>query len=245
MNQTQTVGRALDILFALAESGSALTVKEIAEKVSIPASTVYRLIRTLELNDVVTRKAHGEISLGVKLFQLAQSLYKQFEEELLMVSSPFLNKLTKSLNETSFLAVRRGDEGITVKFVEGNRLIRFVTHNGKSHALTEGATGKSILAFEEETFIHKIISETENGSTNLLKELQTIRVQGYAKTVGEVDEDTLAVAAPIYNPSNRVIASITVAGPKDRFNEQLLEKTITEVQFYASQITYMLKQGNI
>src|SRR5690606_19846761 len=58
-NGTQTLARALDILFALAEAESTLSVSEIAERVSIPESTTYRLLQTLEQNGVVERRAKG------------------------------------------------------------------------------------------------------------------------------------------------------------------------------------------
>ncbi len=64
MNGTQTLGRAIDILFVLAESGTTLTVSEIAEKVGIPDSTAYRFIQTLIKNGFVERKGRGQIGLA-------------------------------------------------------------------------------------------------------------------------------------------------------------------------------------
>ena len=119
MDQTQTVGRALDILFVLAEAETTLTVSEISEKVPLPESTAYRLIKTLELNGVVERKSRGQISLGMRIMDLARSLHQQIDRDLLTIARPIMQELTEKLNETSLLVVRRGTIGITVQHIEG------------------------------------------------------------------------------------------------------------------------------
>ncbi|MFC5588962.1 IclR family transcriptional regulator [Sporosarcina soli] len=246
MNQTQTVGRALDILFVLAESGKTLTVGEIAERVPLPESTAYRLVKTLELNGVIERREKGQISLGMRIMDLARSLHQQIDQNLLTISRPIMDSLTERLNETSLLVVRRGDVGVTVQFAEGNRLIGYLTKNGKIHQLDRGASGKSILAFENSKFINGIMKEAdETFREELEHELEKIRHQGYAQTVGEVDSDTLAVAAPIFDESNSVIASLSILGPKERFPEDILNKTIDEVVKSANEITKKVKKNQI
>lgn len=238
MDQTQTVGRALDILFVLAEAEKTMTVSEIAEKVPLPESTTYRLIKTLELNGVVERKSRGQISLGMRIMDLARSLHQQIDRDLLTIARPIMEELTEKLNETSLLVVRRGTIGITVQYVEGKRLIGLVTKNGNTHPLHRGASGKAILAFENGKTINKILAtEKEEEPDKLYIELEEIRKTNFIKTVGEVDSDTLAVAAPIFDEFNRVIASISIVGPKDRFSEDATKMTIVEVMKASEEIT--------
>ncbi|MND05056.1 Bacterial transcriptional regulator [compost metagenome] len=56
-------------------------------------------------------------------------------------------------------------------------------------------------------------------------------------TVGEVDPDVCGIAAPIFDGYRRVIASLTVAGPKDRFSEECRERTIRLVVEMAGRIS--------
>nr|WP_255726801.1 IclR family transcriptional regulator C-terminal domain-containing protein [Sporosarcina sp. ACRSM] len=157
-----------------------------------------------------------------------------------------MDSLTERLNETSLLVVRRGDVGVTVQFAEGNRLIGYLTKNGKIHQLDRGASGKSILAFENTKFINGIIKEAdETFREELVQELKKIRHQGYAQTVGEVDSDTLAVAAPIFDENDSVIASLSILGPKERFPEEILSKTIEEVVKSANEITKKVKKNQL
>ena len=230
MNQTQTVGRALDILFVLAAEEDTLTVSQIAEKVPLPESTTYRLIKTLELNGVVERKAKGQISLGMRIMDLAKSLHQQIDRDLLTIARPIMDNLTEKLNESSLLVVRRGTVGITVQHAEGKRLIGLVTKNGSTHPLHRGATGKAILAFENEKIIENVLKmENEENPEAFLKEFEEIRKRKMIKTTGEVESNTLAVAAPIFDKYNRILASLSVVGPKDRFDEETTQQTINAV----------------
>ena len=64
VNKTQTLERALDIIFSLAEAETILTVSEIAEKVAIPESTAYRLIKSLEQYGMVERNQSDKSGLA-------------------------------------------------------------------------------------------------------------------------------------------------------------------------------------
>lgn len=246
MSQTQTVGRALDILFVLAEAGKPLTVSEIAQRVPLPESTAYRLVKTLELNGVVERKSKGQISLGMKIVELAKSLHRQLDQNLLSLSRPVMEKLTETFNETSLLVVRRGDIGVTVQYVEGNRLIGLVVKNGNIHPLHKGASGKAILAFEQSKVIEKILASLDKDmAAKVYEELREIRQDGHVVTVGEVDPDTFAAAAPIFDSEGDVIASLALVGPQIRFNEPVVLSAIEHVKESANLISRRMKQYKI
>lgn len=241
MNQTQTVGRALDILFLLAEKKETLTVSEISERVPIPESTAYRLIKTLEHYGVVERKGKGEIGLGLRIMDLARTLQHQIDQDLLTISLPIMERLTEKLNESSLLVIRQGSVGVTVQHVEGKQLIGLVTKKGSTHPLERGATGKAILAFEDEKFIHNIVMREEKPK-KLKEELEEIRKKGYVKTIGEVEQDTLAVASPIFNGHDKVIGSLSIVGPISRFDEKATTLTIEEVVKAAQAINDAIKE---
>ncbi|MFF2092775.1 IclR family transcriptional regulator [Paenibacillus sp. NPDC058174] len=244
MNGTQTLGRAIDILFVLAESGSTLTVSEIAEKVGIPDSTAYRFIQTLIKNGFVERKGRGQIGLGLRIFDLARSLSQQIEKELLTIARPIMEDLTGLTNETTVLFVRSGSKAICIENVTSRRLVRLTIENGRILPLNSGASGKILLAYESDKIIGemtKVFEEDKSADkTALLKELQQIRDNGYSMTLGEVDTDVFAVAAPIFDPQQRIVASLSAAGPVHRLNEQEMPKLIQDVKAAAAQISCKL-----
>ncbi|GAA4849330.1 IclR family transcriptional regulator [Paenibacillus vulneris] len=222
MNGSQTLVRALDIIFALGDAESMLTVTQIAEKVSIPESTAYRLIQTLEKNGILERKEKGQISLGLRILDLARSLHYQMDRELYMIARPFMERLTEQVQETTVLAVRVGSSTCVILAIESRRFLRFVVENGRTFPIELGATGKSILAFEKKKVVEKILNAIVDKETRkeVNASIEAIKEHGYAVTLGEVDQNIFGVAAPIFDDQGQVVASLTVAGPKERFGDQ-------------------------
>jgi DNA-binding IclR family transcriptional regulator len=242
MNGTQTLERAIDILFVLAESGTTLTVSEIAEKVGIPDSTAYRFIQTLIKSGFVERKGRSRIGLGLRIFDLSRSLSQQIEKELLVIARPIMEELTALTGETSVLFVRSGSKAICVENVTSPRLIRLSIENGRVLPLNSAASGKTLLAYENEKTIEEMCKLFADNTTNpvLLQELQSIRNDGYCFTLGEVDTDAFAIAAPVLDPQQRIIASLSAAGPIHRLSEKEIPLFIQHVKAAASQISCKL-----
>lgn len=242
MNGTQTLERAIDILFVLAESGSTLTVSEIAERVGIPDSTAYRFIQSLIKSGFVERKGRSQIALGLRIFDLARSLSQQIEKELLTIARPIMEELTALTNETTVLFVRSGSKAICIENITSPRLIRMSIENGRVLPLNSGASGKALLAFENDKIIEDMCRQLAEGTSKseLLQELGGIREQGYCFTRGEVDNDAFAIAAPIFDPQQRIVASLAAAGPVHRLSEAEVPIFIQYVKEAAARISCKL-----
>jgi IclR family acetate operon transcriptional repressor len=63
----------------------------------------------------------------------------------------------------------------------------------------------------------------------LLKELEEIRVRGYAIDEREVDEGTRCVGAPVFDSSGQVAAAMSIAGPAYRLTLDTLHQFAGEV----------------
>lgn len=243
MSEIKTLNRAFDILFLLTESEETLSVSEIAARTEIPESTTYRLIQSLEKKEVIHRQT-GKISLGTRILDMAKTIYEQLNQNLVTYASPIMEQLSKEINETSILVIRRGNIGVTVHYVNSSHLIGFVASNGRTHPLHLGASGKAILAFESNHYIDTFIREAKiKDKEKLLSELSHIKSEGYVKTTGEVDLNIVGIAAPIFDQTNMITASLSVIGPEDRFSTEITEKTIASVKRAANEITKKLCEG--
>ncbi|OPH57912.1 hypothetical protein BC351_04740 [Paenibacillus ferrarius] len=239
MNGTQTLSRALDILFAMAEADGALSVSDIAQKVSIPESSIYRFLQTLEQNGIVERRGKGQIVLGMRILDLARSLSQQVHRELVPFALPIMETLTTATNETSLLFIRSGINAICIQNVKSRALIQYSTENGRILPLHLGASSKAILAYETEKVIETVTEKLskEADCEALLQDLKKIREQGYALSHGEADQDVFAIGAPVFDSRGSLIASVSIAGPKYRFDEQLKLKSIQAVMDAAENIS--------
>ena len=231
VNKTQTLDRAFDIIFSLAEAETILTVSEIAEKVAIPESTAYRLIKSLEQYGMVERKSVGQIRLGVRILDLARSLQQQMDRELITIARPIMEELTEKVNETSILCVRSAAQVICVQSIDTRQILRLSVEIGKILPLYLGASGKAILAFEHERTIEQLVRTISDVSKkqSLNEEIEKIRQRGYCMTFGEVDTNIFGLAVPIFDSEKRVIASLTVAGPTERWTKENSEEFVNKV----------------
>jgi DNA-binding IclR family transcriptional regulator len=74
----------------------------------------------------------------------------------------------------------------------------------------------------------------------LFKSLKQIARDGYAISVGEIESDVAAVAAPILTPSGHVTAAMSVAVPVSRFSEQFTERAMARLAAAVAKVSEQL-----
>jgi DNA-binding IclR family transcriptional regulator len=130
--------------------------------------------------------------------------------------------------ETVALAVLADGYRVFVSQIESQHELRWVVQIGQRVPLYLGAAAKVMLAFlpdaEQERAIGKfdykpLTSNTPKNPAELRRQLLEIRASGVAKALGERVSGIVAVAAPVFDYTDRVIASVTVCGAQERFGE--------------------------
>ena len=93
------------------------------------------------------------------------------------------------------------------------------------------------MAYSSPDIIEAIINQglkkyTKNTITDpdkLRSHLNEIREHGYAYSVEEFSEGVITIAAPIYDYTGKVIAALSVVGPKQRIQQQ-------KIPFFAKKV---------
>ncbi len=75
--------------------------------------------------------------------------------------------------------------------------------------------------------------------------LSHIRKQGWAYTAGETFEDVAAVAIPIFTENEKILGSLSIAGPVYRFSEEEAAKKVQILQKYQLEIQSFLGRSAI
>jgi len=129
--------------------------------------------------------------------------------------------------------------------VKSRGLIQFSIDNGRILPLHLGASGKCILAFESSKVTERILDSLgeEQERAVLEAELAAIRSRNYCITKGEVDPDVFAIAAPITDGQEPVIASLSVAGPSFRCNKVRDQTIIEAVTRAAAELSLRMGGG--
>ncbi|WP_055586752.1 MULTISPECIES: IclR family transcriptional regulator [Peterkaempfera] len=140
---SQTLDRGVRVLKLLADSERGLTVTELAGRLSVNRTVVYRLLATLEQHGLVRRDIGGRARVGLGVLRLAHRVHPLLREAAL----PALRSLAEDLGATAHLTLVDGSEALAVAVVEPSWTDFHVAYRtGLRHPLDESAAGRAILA---------------------------------------------------------------------------------------------------
>lgn len=229
MAELQTLLKALDILNLLGGTEENMSVKQISGQLEIPESTTYRLLNNLEDRGFIEKAGHGSYILGYSVLNLARDTYEKMDRQLSIVAAPIMEELTETVSETTVISIRSGLYSTCLKSISCKARIRFVADEKRLMPIHIGASGRAILAFENDKIINLAYQSLEEKpeERKLLEErLAFTKKSGYAISRCEYDEGTLGIAVPVYNSRGHVYASLSVIGPEYRIKEEAIEKMI-------------------
>lgn len=225
--------------------------RELAQKMKVNHSNLYRVLETLEKNDFIRKDQETKrYSLGPAVWELGMQYYKQLNVE--KVLRPLLNDMRDRTGESAFFTVLKRQEGLTLMVSEPENKVKFSVSEGSTAPLYVGASYRAILAFLSEEEQDIIISRglkqyTENTLTDpgeLKNELIRIKKQKWAESQGEYTPDINAVAVPVFI-KNEVIGSLTISGPMYRFKEQEILEALTILNETSVQVSELIKKYDI
>ena len=131
------------LLGVLADSPDGLSVAELASRLELGRTVVYRLLATLEINGYVRRTADGRCRLGMAAVGLSRGV----QPLLRTAAGPVLAQLADSLGATAHLSLVEGEDVIVVVVVEPTTTDWYLgTRVGARAPLTSRATGSALLA---------------------------------------------------------------------------------------------------
>jgi DNA-binding IclR family transcriptional regulator len=196
--------------------------------------------------------AHGLLAhdgsgyrLGLTLLHLGQLAGLHFD--IVRVAQPFMVQLRDECNESVELQVRSGHTRVPVHLESSTRTVRSAAQVGLPLPLHKGASSRPLIAWlpDEEALEVAAESAAADGDTldadDFLTRLRKIRRQGHDVGLGERDEETAAAAAPVFDRSGRVAATVVVSSTRTRFsNEAHRERTVDALMSAAREVTSAL-----
>lgn len=139
---SQTLDRGLHVLGTLAATPGGLTVTELAGRLEMNRTVIYRLVATLEGHALVRRDNKSRLHIGLGVLRLAAGVQPVLRDQAL----PVLRRLAEDTGCTAHLTVPDGDEALALAVVEPSWTDFHVAYRvGARHPLNQGAAGKAIL----------------------------------------------------------------------------------------------------
>ncbi|WP_085522497.1 IclR family transcriptional regulator [Tuberibacillus sp. Marseille-P3662] len=238
--------RVLDMFELLVHYPEGLTMNDIAERLSLPQSSTFHLVRTLADYHYLIQTDLKTFKLGPKLIQVGTKALESID--INAEAGPELRRLMETVEETVFMAVLLDRELVYISKVDNHRSVRTSAQIGARKPLYCTGLGKAFLAYLPDDIREDMISEsgqpavTPNTITDayeLKTQLMQYRQQGYAIDDEESEEGLYCLAAPVFNVEGRMEAAISVAGPKDRVFSRKAS-IVNELKSTAEAISYKL-----
>ena len=213
-----TVGKALDVLEAVAAIGRPVRFSELLADGRWPKATLYRLLQTLVSQGMLAHdEAAGTYSLGIRLIRLAHRAWAQ--ASLAPIARPHIDALSQRLGETVHLAQLDAGQVLYVDKRNARAPISMFSDAGKVGPSYCTGVGKAMLAFLPEPELaealarqsfHRHTACTITSAAALRRELDTIRAEGIAFDREEHEPGIICVAAPILGADRRALGALSV-----------------------------------
>ena len=211
-------------LLQLVGQRQALRVAEAADLLGVARSTAHRLLSALRRREFVMQdRPNGAYRPGPALNAIGLAAISRID--IRRVARPVLEELQEQSRETASLAVL---EGATIRFVdcvESGRSVRVGNRTGVVRPAHASAVGKAILAKLPKSEVERrypdeaIPAGTPAALTErseLERQLDEIRGQGYALNWEESAEGVSAVAVALRDTSGAPVAALGIAAPSSR-----------------------------
>lgn len=238
------ITKVLAIFELLDRSPGGLQLKSISGQTGLNKSTAYRFLAHLEGAGYLVRDLTGAYLIGPRLVRLgADSTY---QATIRKISHPVMETLWRKTDETVNLGALDRGEVLYLDVIESPHNFRLSSQAGMRRPLNLTALGKTLLAWmpaqirDEILATSKLDKRTPHSivnSTELLAELGRIQRRGYAIDNEEVEPGACCVAAPIFDSSAQVTASISVSGPTTRMNRARISEIAIDLNAAADQIS--------
>lgn len=219
---SQVIARAAKILRALESHPKGLSISSLARETDLPRTTVHRLVSSLEAEQLLLNSDEG-LQLGPALVRLAASAHT----DIIMLSRPFLEKLSKRTRETVDLCVHRGIHAISVSQCASDQELRVISAVGTAFPSHCTAHGKALLSSLTDETILSLLGQRPDVRTDytlktireILADIHLVRQRHYAIDREEHARGVCGIGVSV-NCGLSENYAISIAVPAIRFDEK-------------------------
>ena len=244
----RSIQRAIRILTTLAEHPYPLGLLELSEYVNLSRASVHRILMTLvrvgwvEQNPRTTKYRLGMGAVGVGIVGMVTN-------PLIRDSYPYLTRLSEWSGHDAVLSTLIGGKTVQLRRSAGikTELIDFEAgHPQPAYAM---ADGKLLLSYLDESEAESLLrsegmraftTSTITDVTTMMRELETIRKQGFAVDNFERFEAGRGLAVPVMGEGGLPVAAMLALGRLDPARD---EETIQQMQSLARGLSDRLKSA--
>jgi DNA-binding IclR family transcriptional regulator len=238
--------RGLRLLQLFRRGRTEITAPEIARELELPRTTAFRLLQTLEALEFVERSTNGAFRLGPAVLRLGFEFVAS--QDAAEYGREIVEKLCDETGASSQLAIRDGRELVVV--LKKNPSATFVSNVQVGTRMPAHATvvGRILLQDVElrklypESRLKQYSPQTPKTVAELERLIAQDRARGYALSESAYESGISAVAAPVRNYEQRVVAAVSVIVSQPRLEpkrrEELIHKAVAAAAELSRRMSY-------
>jgi len=248
----RSLTRLLGLFDVLSLTQNGMSLAELSATLASPKSSLLNLLRPLVAEGYLIH-ADGSYRIGPSIIRLSASVMSAWNFPKMI--RPFMEELVERTGETVLLGVlnREAKAVAFVELVNSPHPVRLQVPVGTVRPLYASPTGWLLLAYADKGFRDPYMASVQFklkmpagiARASIMREMAKIRTEGVCSSIDTPIAGVGSVIAPVFDGNGECIASLTVAGPADRFRKDMdvLRATVKEVAARASGIVGAAQPG--
>lgn len=240
--------RGLRLLQEFSRGESSLSAPELARRLGVPRSTVFRLLVTLESMGFVERTNDGRAyRLGLAVLRLGFEYLASLD--LVELGRPLLESLRDETNFAAGLVVRDGRDAVYLhrapsrspfasSVAVGTRLPAHATVLGL--VLLSDLSLSALRTLYPEPRLEALSAHTPADSAALFEAAQRVRARGWVLSEGYFESNICTIAAPVRGRDGKVAAAIGLTVPGTSIPADRQAELVAKVCGVAAQLSALL-----
>lgn len=219
------LGRATRIIELLAASPEGMNLSDIAAGTGLVVTTVHRQLATLTALGLVRRTRAKTFVVGDRMTRIAALL--SGGADVATLAEPVLRDLVDRFHETAFLARLDGTHVQLMATVLPDANGQAYAQPGRDMPLYAAASGKILLALQDEAFInqylklkrHAYTPNTKTDDADIRADIERARARHIAICDNEFDPGILSYACAVLDPRTSQAYALCIFGLAERFGK--------------------------
>jgi DNA-binding IclR family transcriptional regulator len=250
-DKLSAIEKTLEILITFTHTHFELSTGEISKLTGFHKATTSRILSTLvDYGLLAHNDERKKYSLGPLTYRLGLSRGNQSIQGFVALSSPLIDRLRDSVNESISLEVWSGRGTIACYFAESRDPLRVSMVEAEVLPLHAPAGAKAILSYMHKEQVSKLLEYefdalTENTLTSkseLLARLGQFHQQGYATDNQELHLGIYAIGVPVFDYVGKPKAAVCMVMPAARITPEKEAEAVMCLKRTATDISNELKK---
>lgn len=245
--------RGLRILAEFSRQTPTLTAPDLARRLQVPRTTVFRLLVTLENLGFVERLNNGrDYQLGTAVLRLGFEYLASLS--ITDLSRPILERLRNETGYSSNLVIRDARDIVYVQKVAPSSVFSSSVHIGTRLPAHATVLGRVLLSHHTLGQLQQLYPEehlqahgpnTPGTVHDLFRLLQTDKNRGYVLEEGFFESNISTIAAPVFDDTGKVTAALGLTVPAVHIPDADRDILVAKVVSAARELSMSLNARNI